>query len=412
MPNCKPTDLYITGLGVTSSIGQGVGSFSAAMFAGRQKFTVMQRPGRQHGNAFIGAEITELSSPERVPAKIWRSSSLSGQVAMVTLEEAWQDANLDQADPKRIGLVIGGSNLQQRDLVQLYERYRDKVSFVPPSYGVSFLDSDLCGLCTQQFGIQGFAYTVGGASASGQVAVIQAIQAVQSGQVDTCIAMGAMLDISYWECQALQSLGAMGTERYAHDPAKACRPFDQGRDGFIYGENCGVLVIERAETAALRQAARYAKISGWAMGMDANRNPNPSYEGEVRVIKEALKHAGLSAKDIDYINPHGTGSPAGDDVELRALRDCGLSHASINATKSLIGHGLSAAGTIELIATVLQMRASRMHPTLNLIEPIDPSLNWVREKEASRLINHAISLSMGFGGMNTAVCLQKIESAE
>lgn len=408
MPNYKPTDLFMTGLGITSSIGQGVENFTAAMFEGRQNFAVMQRPGRQHDSSFIGAEITDLSCPESIPAKMWRSASFAGQVAMVTLQEAWEDAKLGLADPKRIGLVIGGSNLQQRNWIELYERYRDKVSFVPPSYGVSFLDSDLCGLCTEQFGIQGLAYTVGGASASGKVAVIQAIQAVQSGQVDICIAMGALMDLSYWECQALRSLGAMGTDRYVHDPAMACRPFDQGRDGFIYGENCGVIVIERAETAEVRQATRYAKVSGWAMGMDANRNPNPSYEGETRVIRQALEHAGLSAADIDYVNPHGTGSPAGDDVELRALRDCGLAHAHMNATKSLIGHGLSAAGTVELIATVLQMRGSRLHPTRNLINPIDPLFRWVQEKDIFCGINHAISLSMGFGGMNTAICLQKI----
>ncbi|KAF6614969.1 polyketide beta-ketoacyl:ACP synthase, partial [Paenibacillus sp. EKM208P] len=126
-------------------------------------------------------------------------------VAMVTLQEAWNDAQLDNVDPSRIGLVVGGSNFQQRELFQTYEAYREKMCFVPPTYGVSFMDTDLCGLCTEQFGIQGLAYTVGGASASGQVAIIQAIEAIQADRVDVCIAMGALMDISYMECQALRS---------------------------------------------------------------------------------------------------------------------------------------------------------------------------------------------------------------
>src|SRR5262249_38255666 len=163
---------------------------------------------------------------------------------------------------------------------------------------------DLCGLCTEQFAIQGFAYTLGSASASGQVALLQAMQSVRSGQVDVCIALGALQDLSYLECQALRSLGAMGSNRYAEEPALACRPFDTLHDGFIYGESCGAVVIENAASAQKRQVRSYAAIVGGAITMDRNRNPNPSYDGEVYVIQRALMQAGLSSQQIDYINPH------------------------------------------------------------------------------------------------------------
>ena len=214
------------------------------------------------------------------------------------------------------------------------------------------------------------------------------------------------MDLSYLECRALRTLGAMGTDRYASEPTRACRPFDKDRDGFIYGEACGAVVIERAATALARQVTPYAVLTGWAIGMDGNRNPNPSYDGEVQVIQRALQAAALSASEVDYINPHGTGSIIGDEVELKALQACQLSHANINATKSITGHGLSAAGTVEVIATLLQMQASRLHPSINLIDPLDPTFNWVLSQSIPHEISHALNISTGFGGINTAICLK------
>jgi malonyl-ACP decarboxylase len=216
-----------------------------------------------------------------------------------------------------------------------------------------------------------------------------------------------LMDLSYWECQGLRSLGAMGSDRYATEPALACRPFDRDRDGFIFGESCGVVVIEKVDSAARAGVTPYARLSGWAMGMDGNRNPNPCVEGETRTIRNALQQANLSPGAIDYINSHGTGSAIGDVTELAALEDCGLGHAWINATKSITGHGLSAAGAVELIAVVLQMQAGQLHPTRNLENPISPALNWVRQQPIAHNIQNALNLSMGFGGVNSAICLQR-----
>ena len=407
MKNPQPSELLITGLGITSAIGQGKTAFAGALLQGRHAFSVMQRQGRQRGTAFLGAEIPSLFLPDRLSKRLVRTASFAGQVALATLYEAWDEAQLDAADRDRIGLVVGGSNLGQRELLQTYETYAERIAYLKPTYGISFMDSDLCGLCTEQFGIRGLAYTVGGASASGHVAIMQAAQAVLTGIVDICIALGALMDLSYLECQAWRALGAMGTDSYADEPARACRPFDKDRDGFIYGEACGAVVIERAATAIERQTDPYAVLAGWAIGMDGNRNPNPSYDGEVQVIQRALHAASLSAREVDYINPHATGSIIGDQTELEALRDCQLSHAYINTTKSITGHGLSAAGTVEVIATLLQMQASRLHPSLNLEDPLDPSFNWVLSQPVPHVISHALNLSTGFGGMNTAICLKR-----
>lgn len=405
--------MLITGLGVTTAVGQGVDAVTAGLLGGKHNFGVMQRPGRQAPTspegeattAFLGAEISDLQLPTIVPRSLTRTASFTAQVALTTLAEAWQDAGLDDVDPTRIGLIVGGSNVQQRELELIHQKYAGKAQFLRPTYAMSFMDSDIGGMCTELFGIKGLAMTVGGASASGQVAILQAANAIKSGQVDVCIALGALMDLSHWECQGFRSLGAMGSHRYAESPELACRPFDTDRDGFIFGEACGAIVLEKEPRST---TTPYAKLAGWGMSMDANRNPDPSLAGEKDVIAKALAMADLRAGDIDYVNPHGTGSHIGDETELAAIAQSGLSHAYLNATKSIFGHGLTAAGAVEFAATLLQMRAGKLHPTRNLVQPMLTDYNWVQHDAVTHSIQNALTMSMGFGGVNTALCVSAI----
>lgn len=394
----------VTGMGVLSAIGQGKAAFAKALLAGESAFGVMRRPGRQHDSAYLGSEIPEIVFPPSISRQTLRAASLSAQAALAVLDEAWTEARLSELDPGRIGLIVGGSNVQQRELTQIQESYRQSPDFLRPTYALAFMDSDLCGFCTAQFGIRGLAYTVGGASASGQLAIAQAAQAVASGQVDACIALGALMDLSHWECRGLRALGAMGSDRFGDEPALACRPFDRDHDGFIFGESCGAVVVESLESSRSRGMTPYATLRGWGIAMDGNRSSDPSLEGEIQAIRMALDASDYTAADIDYVNPHGTGSAVGDETELKALKACGLSGVFLNATKSLIGHGLSAAGTVEVIASLLQMQSGRLHPTRNLDHPIDDDFQWVRDETVDHQIDNAMTLSMGFGGINTALC--------
>ncbi|MGC2744239.1 MAG: beta-ketoacyl synthase N-terminal-like domain-containing protein [Candidatus Angelobacter sp.] len=405
-----PREIAVTGMGVIAATGQGKAAFVRALMDGRHSFAVMRRPGRQHQSSYIGAEIGEIAFSPGISQRVLRGCSLSAQAALVVLQEAWNDARLSELDSRRIGLIVGGSNIQQRELAQVQETYRENPAFLRPTYGLSFMDSDLCGFSTAQFGIRGPAYTVGGASASGQLAIVQAAQSVLTGQVDVCIALGALMDLSHWECRALRTLGAMGSDRYEAQPAMACRPFDRDHDGFIFGESCGAVVIESIESSDRRGTKPYAMLRGWGLVMDGNRNPDPSLEGEMQAICDALATSGLPANQIDYVNPHGTGSTAGDETELKALCGCRLGGAYLNTTKSLLGHGLSAAGTVEVIATLLQMQAGRLHPSRNLESPIDSAMNWVKGKSVDHQIENALTLSMGFGGINTALCWQRYQA--
>jgi malonyl-ACP decarboxylase len=181
--------------------------------------------------------------------------------------------------------------------------------------------------------------------------------------------------------------------------------FDRLHDGFIYGESCGAVVVERLERA---RSAPYAALTGWSFITDGHRDPDPSLAGEVQAISAAMQASGLAARDIDYINPHGTGSRTGDHTELSALKACGMAGTAINATKSILGHGLSSAGTVEVIATLLQMRNGYLHSTRNLQQPIDDDFRWVRGEAVAARVNNALCTSFGFGGISSAICLKNL----
>ncbi|MBN9669600.1 beta-ketoacyl synthase N-terminal-like domain-containing protein [Roseibium aggregatum] len=394
----------VTGIGVACGLGHGKAAFRAGLFEAPDLFSELKREGREpaEGEAsFLGVEMPEL--PEVLPTRLARSATLSGRVALTVLKEAWLEADLDAVDPERIGLVVGGSNLMSREQALAARDYAGRLSYLPPRHGHMFLDTDICGLCTSSYPIRGFSMTIGGASASGSVAVIQAMEAIRSGRVDVCIAMGALQDLSAYDLHAMRSLGAMGSARFADKPGKACRPMDADRDGFIYGEACAAVVLCRQGLTSKHKI--YGELLGAGHVADGSRGPEPSSAGQVRAAKMALSDAGLGLADIDYVNGHATGTPAGDDAECETYRTLDLQHARINATKSILGHGLSAAGAIEVAAVLLQIREGRLHPTRNLENPLDPSFDWVGGEAVGHEIRHALKFSFGFGGIDTALVI-------
>jgi len=407
----EPVKIEITGMGIITSIGVGVAAFQEALFAGKSQFGYLRRPGREGTKSFIGAELPDIAVQSLFPehSKLLRTASLSSQIATIAVSEAWQDAQLGSGkiNPERIGLVVGGSNFQQRYQQQIWEHYRSRREFLRPTYGVTLWDTDLMGLLSECFQIQGEGYSVAGASASGSVALIHAARQIQMGLTDVSIAVGALFDISDWECQGLRNLGAMGSDRFVDTPNLACRPFDRDCDGFIYGEGCGVLVLEAAEHARSRGVVSHGELMGWGHGLEGKRSPEPSQKGEERAMNAALAMAELKPEQIDYVNTHGSSSPLGDKTEVAALKSVGLSHCLVNATKSLIGHCLTAAGVVEVIATLLQMKEGGVHPTKNLVNPIDTTLNWVKETVVEAQIKYALSNSFAFGGINTALVIGK-----
>ncbi|AVM74068.1 beta-ketoacyl synthase N-terminal-like domain-containing protein [Magnetospirillum gryphiswaldense] len=400
-------DIVFAGIGTACGLGYGKASLIDGLLAGRDVFSVLARPGRQApdgSTSFIGVEMPDPPElpPELVPKRVARTIGLGGRVALAVLNEAWGEAALDKVAPDRIGLVVGGSNLFAREQVLMAQDYAGRLSFVPPRAGHVYLDSEVCGLAASIFPIRGFAHTVGAASASGAVAVIQAAQAIRAGTVDVCIALGAMQDVSYLDLLGMRALGAMGSARFADQPGRACRPFDRDHDGFLYGESCAALVLCRADQAG----PGYGTLIGAAQVVDGQRGPEPDGDGQRRAITLALRQAGLGAGDIDVISAHATSTPKGDEVEAATLHGLGLDQAWVVATKSVIGHGLSAAGAIELAALLLQMRAGRLHATRNLEHPHEPVLRHVQGLPQTLAVRHGLKLSFGFGGTDTALVIR------
>ncbi|MBB4302677.1 malonyl-ACP decarboxylase [Rhodobium orientis] len=409
MPRKAADPIRFAGIGVASGLGHGRAAFREGLFAGRNVFSELKREGREAPEGeqpFLGVEMPE--PPAVLPPRVDRTATLTGRVAASVLAEAWEDAGLDAIAPERIGLVVGGSNLATRERALALVEYWEKRAFVRPRHGHMFLDTDLCGLCTAAFPIRGFAMTVGGASASGAVAIVEARNAIRSGRVDACIALGAMQDLGGHDLQALRALGAMGSDRFSDVPEKACRPMDADHDGFLYGEAAAALVLCR-ESVGLSKT--YGTLLGAASIADGTRGPEPNHEGQIRAARMALAEAGLAAADIDHVNGHATGTPSGDDTELETYRALGLHHTRINATKSILGHGLAAAGAIETAAVLVQMAEGRLHPTRNLETPIDPGFKWVGVAPVEQKIGHALKFSFGFGGVNAALVIGAPEAS-
>jgi len=396
--------IAVIGIGVASGLGHGKEAFGQGLFEAPNVFSHLKRDGREPpgGEApFIGVEIPE--PPALLPPRMARTASLCSRAAISVLDEAWNEAGLERVEPERIGLIVGGSNLMAREQAIALRDYSGRLAYVPPRHGHMFLDTDICGLCTATYPIRGFACSVGAASASGSVAIIQAMEAVRSGRVDVCIALGALQDLSAHDLQAMRAMGAMGSTRFAGSPADACRPMDADHDGFIYGEACAALVLCRADSVAGGKV--YGEILGAGHVADGSRGPEPSSAGQVRAANLALAEAGLSVADIDTVNGHATGTPTGDDTELETYRTLGLEHARINATKSILGHGLSAAGAVEVAAVLIQIEQGRLHPNRNLATPLDPRFNWVGATPEAHAIRHALKFSFGFGGVDTALVI-------
>jgi malonyl-ACP decarboxylase len=410
MPSSRPDrskQVAVTGLGAATGFGYGKDVLLDGLFSGRDLVAPFAREGRQppYGETrFVGIEVPE--PPELLPRRVARTAGLSGRVAVAVVQEALAEAQLDAVDPMRIGLVAGGSNLQNRELLLAGRGAVERARLLMPHLAYAFFDSDVASLCADAFGIRGRTWSVGAASASGAVAVIEAAHAVASGSLDACVAVGALQDLSFLELEALSLMGALGPRG---DRVGGCRPFDRGHDGFVFGESAAAVVLRRSEDVP---HAVYGYVAGLALVQDGPRGPEPSRGGEVRAIRDALDAAGLAPHAVAYVNAHGTGTPLGDETEVQALRDAGLSGALVNATKSILGHGIASAGAVEVLVTLLQMRAGRLHPTHGLDDPIAPDLRWVRGAPMACTVRHAISLSFGFGGINTAIVLAAPDEGE
>lgn len=415
--------VLVTGMGVICSIAHDVASFSNALREGRSG--IERIPDAGENQPAFSAEMRDfdfLNAVERraaLPVELRAAARRAGmrcpfalQAGIVAALEAWESAGLHNTPipQHRLGLVVAGSNLTGKHAYGLYPKFLKSPVHLPGSSALRLLDTDYVAVLSEVFRIRGEGYTVGGASASGNVGIIHASRLIELGAVDACLVVGALTDLSPLEKQAYFNIGAMVGQQ-SGDPKLVCRPFDEDHTGFAYGQGSACLLLEAESSVRRRKAGILAELVGYDLKLDANSSSDPREEGEVLVIKNAIRRAALDARDITYVNAHGTGAPLGDSTELRALhRALGRSFTQIwvNATKALTGHCLCAAAVIEAVATIIQMAGSFVHPNINLSRAIDPNCRLVGARAEEAKIDFALSNSFGFGGFNTSIVLANL----
>lgn len=332
-------------------------------------------------------------------------------------EEAMADSGFKpETDEERnragvlIGSGIGGLQTIADNALILEKDGPRKISpfFIPAA-----LINLISGQVSIRHGLKGPNHAVVTACATGAHAIGDAMRLIQYDDADVMVAGGAEAAITRLGMAGFAACRALSTD-YNDTPKKASRPYDKGRDGFVMGEGAGVVVLEEYEHAKKRGAKIYAEVIGYGLSGDAHHITAPADDGDggFRAMQMALKHAGLTPDQIDYVNSHGTSTPLGDEIELRAVeRLFGASAAklSMSSTKSAIGHLLGAAGAVEAIFTAMTIKEGIMPPTLNLESPsVDTAIDLVPLKARKKAVRAAMSNSFGFGGTNAALVLRAV----
>jgi 3-oxoacyl-[acyl-carrier-protein] synthase II len=333
--------------------------------------------------------------------------------ARQALDDAnWHPATEDErcATGTMIGSGIGGLTGIADGAVLIKERGPRKLS---PFFIPGRLINLASGYVSIEHGLKGPNHSVVTACSTGAHAIGDASRLIALGDADVMVAGGAESPISRIGMAGFCALRALSTN-FNDAPEKASRPYDKDRDGFVMGEGAGVVVLEEYEHAKRRGAKIYAEVTGYGLSGDAYHitAPSPEGDGAYRCMGAALKRAGISASDLDYINAHGTSTPLGDEIELGAaqrLLGNAASKVSMSSTKSSIGHLLGAAGAVETIFCVLAIRDNIAPPTINLDSPsVETAIDLVPWKARPRDINIALSNSFGFGGTNASVIVQRV----
>jgi len=398
---------------MVSAVGHTVESSWQAVLAGKSGVRPITSFDVSAFSTQISASVVDLDISPYLDAKEARKLDPFIQYGMAAGIQAMEDSAVEvtEANAARFGCVIGsgigGLGSIEDTAVTIHERGPRRVSpfFVPGS-----IINMIAGNLSIRYGLKGINLAISTACTSGTHCVGLAAREIMYDNADVMVAGGAEM------ATTRVGIGGFGAARALSkrndDPESASRPWDRGRDGFILGDGAGILVLEEYEHAKRRGAKIYAELCGFGTSGDAFHITSPSGEGAELSMQNALRDAQISPDSIDYINAHGTSTPAGDIAECAALKGVFREHAyklAVSSTKSMIGHLLGAAGAVEAIFSVLAIRDQVAPPTINLHDPDDGcDLNFVPHTAQERVINTAISNSFGFGGTNGTLLFRKV----
>ena len=360
--------------------------------------------------------------PERlIDRKEARKMDRYAHFSVCVADEALRDSqlDLDQEDRSRVGVIwgsgFGGLQTMEEELYNFAEG--DGVPRFNPFMIPKAIPSIAAGHISIRFGLGGPSFSVSTACSSSSHAVASAFDQIRLGHADVLLTGGADADVTQAGVGGFNSLHALSTNN--DSPETASRPFSKSRDGFVLGEGAACLVMEEYEHAKARGAKIYAEIIGEGMTSDAYHMtaPDPEGKGAERVMRQALKDAGVQPEDIDYINTHGTSTPLGDITELKAIQRVFGEHVyemNLDSTKSMTGHLIGATGAVEAMACVMALKEGIIPPTINhdpddIDENIDYRINFTFDKAQKRDIRYALSNTFGFGGHNACLVFKKWE---
>ena len=399
--------VVITGMGAISALGHDAGSTWAAMREGRSGIGPFTNIPTDLLVIKIGAEVRGYDPAAHFDSKRLVFLDRVTQFALVAAREAVAQSGLNfKADGLGertaciVGTGIGGENSHNE---QSSRFYGDKNPRVHPLAIVRVMANAPACHVGMEFGLTGPSFAVVSACASANHAMAQAFEMVRSGKVDFAVTGGSEA------CVTVPTVKAWEAMRVTADDT--CRPFCKQRRGMVLGEGAGIFVFEEYEHARTRGATILAEFAGAGMSADAGDIVLPSVDGAAKALSGALADAQLAPEDVDYINAHGTGTPANDPTESKAIRRVFGAHAdrlAVSSTKSMHGHALGAAGAIELVATIGALREGVIPPTANFIDP-DPEcdLDYVPNTAREKPVRAALSNSFAFGGLNCVVALKR-----
>ncbi|MCZ2813115.1 beta-ketoacyl-[acyl-carrier-protein] synthase family protein [Modestobacter sp. VKM Ac-2979] len=402
-------DVVVTGLGATTPLGGDVASTWEALLAGRSGVSRITDDWAKDFSAQLVARLS--TEPAEVLDRVRiRRLDRSQQVAVIAAEEAWRDAAGADSGvaPERIAVVfgtgIGGAVtlLDQDDILEAKGPKRVSPFTIP-----MLMPNGPAAAVGLAVGAKAGVHAPVSACASGAEAIRWGLDLLRLGRADMVVVGGTEACVHPLPMAGFSAMRAMSTRN--HEPERASRPFDKGRDGFVLGEGAAALVLERADAAKARGArihARLAGAGGTADGYDLVA-PHPEGEGAGRAIAAAIRDAGLTPADIGHVNAHATSTPIGDTAEASAIHDAIGDHTLVTATKSQTGHLLGAAGALESVFSILALREQIVPATANLDDPDDnaavQALDIVRREPRKATFSAALNDSFGFGGHNMAL---------
>ncbi len=408
--------VVVTGLGLVTPVGIGVEETWGSLVSGQSGIGPITQFDASTFPSRIAGEVKGFDPEKWMEKKEARRNDRFIHFAMAAADMAMKDSGLDMSkeDPERAGAIIGSGLGGLATIEDSHKTYLEKgVKRISPFFVPSLIINLAPGQITLRYGMKGPSFSTVSACATGNHSIGDAMLYIERGTADVMIAGGAEATITPLGTGGFCAARALSERNDA--PAKASRPFDKGRDGFVPGEGAGLLVLEEYEHARRRGARIYAELVGYGASSDAYHitSPAPEGEGGQRAMRMALRDAGLAPEAVGYVNAHGTSTPAGDVAESQAINRVFGAHAQgglmVSSTKSMIGHLLGGAGGAEAVVTVLSIARGVLHPTIN-VEEQDPecALDVIPNQAREVRVQAAMSNSFGFGGTNAVLVFKRV----